>query len=993
MKNAKKLLSAILCTAMVFTSAIWPDTTVQAAGRTNKSVKSITLNVKSKQTMYVGSTKTIKVKKVIPNNASKKVKFKSSAPKVVKVSSRGVMKAVKAGKATVTVTSAYNKKVTKRIKITVKNHVKKKVEVVFDKSQIALKVDVSGKVNAKVKINGKAVKQSITYLSADKKIASVDSNGQVVGVSKGTTTIIAKTSTGQKAQCKVTVTEPDPDKMFEVPYVSTYYFNPKPSYTEENVIPIYITDYNQSEYIENDKSKRMDLAYEVDGKQYYLRDLKLGDNEVNLGRLSVGMHTFSLQSIDKETGWKSHKLYNELWVIDPKEYEITDSETYTVTQADLDKYKISNRDSTDSEDLITTRDGLTQMFQDIRDAGYRKCILLKGTYRINGEGARQTCITVPSEFTVDMNGSTFKLNTITCEPEGGAALVRIKDGAFDSHLINGTLEGDRFERKELGLEKGYLGEGINTLFMGSGKYCSVNNLVIKNTTGHTVGSGTVTYHYMPIKEYKDCYIKDGQEIASDIYKTGDMVDISDWKATDYIRVGNPWGYKGVKTDTPIVYVNFYDADKNFITTVAAMQYRRLKIVDGACYASVTVKSQEECNVDTLLQIYQRDFGDYQEISDVDFYDTRTTAIAMGGCNLLIDRVTYTRCGCSITPCPVDFEDPRQETQDIYYRNVDSFEPTGTATVIDNAGFNHVYENVKNHYIVMRRSVYGGTIRNINDINTSIRWGKMGRKYSSYGRVYNNNCGSINVITDEGCTDSVMYKVKNCTFAGNGFASSLDQVEYESCTITKLNGSTGIFKNCTITPGDYFRDKMYFYNCTFVGAENESDEIKIHHLADKEYGYYNCNFKTKTWLDQNMTSGTFENCEFADVRISLGAFETVPGVNFKNCKINSAFDSFIYVGPFAYSEGYTKIKFENCDITHTGTNLVYLYSKVKNNSIFEFNNCKINKTSGNISSGWLNLANSEEDISVDIKFKGCDVDKGLTKTTQGDESKVRVTFED
>ena len=507
-----------------------------------------------------------------------------------------------------------------------------------------------------------------------------------------------------------------------------------------------------------------------------------------------------------------------------------------------------------------------------------------------------------------------------------------------------------------------------------------------------MGNGTVTYNHMPIKEYRECYIKDGKEIPSDTYKTCELIDISKWKATEYIRVGNPWGYKGVKTETPIVYVHFYDADKNFITTVTAMQYRRLKIVEGAAYASVTVKSEAECNVDTLLQIYQRDFGDYQEISDVDFYDTRTTAIAMGGCNLLIDNVTYTRCGCSITPCPVDFEDPREETQDIYYRNVTEYERTGTATVIDNAGFNHVYENVKGHYIEMRRSVYGGVFRNVNDASTTIRRIKADKKRSSYGRIYNNNCANINLVTDDGCSDSVMAKVKNCTFTGTKFAASTNQVEYDSCTIKSLNGSSGVFKNCTITPGEYFRDKMFFYNCTFV-AEEEKDEILIHHLEDKDYGYYNCKFKAKTILGQNMTSGTFENCEFADMRITLGAFETVPGVNFKNCKINSTYENFIHVGPFAYSVGCTKIKFEDCNITHTGKSLIYLYSKANNNSSIDFENCTINKTTGNISSGWLNLTNSSEDISVDIRFKGCQVDKSLPKTTQGDETKVRVTFED
>ena len=83
--------------------------------------KKITLNKKS-VTLKEGKTFKIKIKKVKPKKASKKVsafKFKSSRKKVATVSKKGVIKAKKAGSCKVTVTSKKKKKVKATIKVKV----------------------------------------------------------------------------------------------------------------------------------------------------------------------------------------------------------------------------------------------------------------------------------------------------------------------------------------------------------------------------------------------------------------------------------------------------------------------------------------------------------------------------------------------------------------------------------------------------------------------------------------------------------------------------------------------------------------------------------------------------------------------------------------------------------------------------------------------------------------------------------------------------------
>ena len=351
--------------------------------------------------------------------------------------------------------------------------------------------------------------------------------------------------------------------MYEkVPYVSTYYFEPKPDYRQDVVIPFYITDYEQSEYLKNDETKTIDFIYEVDGKEYYVKDMKLGDNELNLGKLSIGPHYFAMQAVDKTTGLKSHKLYNDLLVVDPEKEKITAEQTYQITDEDLAKYGINKENSTAEEDLINTRDGLTNLFKEIQEKGYRKCILPQGTYRIKSLN-RSDCIYIPSYLTVDMNGSTFKLDTVTVNNKEGTteavpALIVSFYNVVDAHLVNGTLEGDRMERKALGLENGYKGEAITTLAFYGGKYCSIDHLVIKNTTGHTVmtyggyGTGSSFTEYTPVN------IVNGEEVSDAKCSTSNYIELTKIKAqSDYMRTGQGNGYRGYRGESPIIYIHFF----------------------------------------------------------------------------------------------------------------------------------------------------------------------------------------------------------------------------------------------------------------------------------------------------------------------------------------------------------------------------------------------------------------------------------------------------
>ena len=123
----------------------------------------------TKKVLYVGKTSQLKVV-----NWKKAVKWSSSNNKVVKVSSKGKITAVKTGTATVKARIA---KKTLTCKVTVKSpgmSVKKAVLYVKGKS---LQLKVNG-------VSGKTV-----WSSANKKIVKVSSKGKITAVKKGKTAV------------------------------------------------------------------------------------------------------------------------------------------------------------------------------------------------------------------------------------------------------------------------------------------------------------------------------------------------------------------------------------------------------------------------------------------------------------------------------------------------------------------------------------------------------------------------------------------------------------------------------------------------------------------------------------------------------------------------------------------------------------------------------------------------------------------------------------
>ena len=191
----KKKGSAVVTVTLASKKTASFKVTVQkAAVKTTKittTTKSLTL---AKGATYKKLASSIAV---TPVTSKEKVTYSSSNKKVATVSSKGVIKAKKAGTAKITVKSG-KKKVVVTVKVTgVKT---------TNLSGVPATKNVSKGKSFKIKAiaTPKNTDEKITFKSSNKKVATVTSKGVVKGLKKGTATITVQ-SGSKKMTCKVTV--------------------------------------------------------------------------------------------------------------------------------------------------------------------------------------------------------------------------------------------------------------------------------------------------------------------------------------------------------------------------------------------------------------------------------------------------------------------------------------------------------------------------------------------------------------------------------------------------------------------------------------------------------------------------------------------------------------------------------------------------------------------------------------------------------------------
>ena len=785
-------------------------------------------------------------------------------------------------------------------------------------------------------------------------------------------------------------------------YITDYYYK---EYMEKyNLKEDDWGDDNWTEEVWNNETFTVTVRVEgQDDKLYHY--LKAGDHQVSLGSFSTeGEQKFSILCTDKY-GRNSHELFNFFLVqedIEVKEYIMTEDDLLTYNIKNIDDYekkvyvKVNKLiDSTidtkiqevasstivpshkyicfigtteedengnpimqtkparfwlntiikyatdyDKDTVLmestNTRIGLQKLLDDKKLEGYNKLLLLPGIYRIDHEAP----IYIPTEFTLDMNNSTLKQNQFT----GNKSLMIELNNTFNSHVINGNIEGDYFSHDYANSTNN--SEWINGISIGGeSKYSSFENLSIKNITGYGSTNGlsnsrdnTLSYTYIyPRVIGNNFYIGDidrntGLDITSTTRTTSDYRDISGYSDIGYLSVSIYLGYQGNPCGTWNLICHFYDGNKKFLKSIDSYQYRRIAVPKNSKYMRITILN---ISYPTNLSIQYFRIPTHCSFKNLKYENCRCVGMAPATMkDILVENCEFTNCGQSGAKCALDAEDGWDSMQDVTFKSL-KFNANPNNYFLTCAGHNFVIDGQKNGKVYIWERTRSLIIKNCKNIDLILQGGGKDNivRHGVY-RIFNNNFNSASTVNNLS-----KHNISSTYISGLVSHSTLSILSsasiYTDCIVSVSSKNLGYLSaismtNCVFTPLSTFSDR---YSLQFNGG----------HLSS--YSFNNCKFNGKCQLSNNngFYSAIFSNCSFNDVFIIPSVLSNSNDlILFENCNINYTEYNFIYYSPAAYTKGtYSQIKFNFCTITNSNSkSTVFIYAYAKPNGYCFFNNCTI-----------------------------------------------------
>ena len=578
--------------------------------------------------------------------------------------------------------------------------------------------------------------------------------------------------------------------MDEPPYIATRYVTPTWDINDDVILNFYITDWNQSDVVD----EKMDIQFKVEVRindviKRYTKSI--GENSINLGKLNEGEYELILQATD-EFGRKSHELYNEFRVIDKNEYDNNIlNNTHIITDDELLIYNINKYNSIDN--AHNTKVGIQNLINDLAKSGVRKAVLPLGTYRVDSEYTLATNeiqyiknpITIPSNFILDLNGATIKQDATLHEQSQG--LIFALDYSYDSHIINGIIEGDYGDRDLTPLQNGNpSGEQIGCgTIAGNSKYSSYENLIIRKFCGYAMISGLSKSRAHAITQNISNWIQgdidlNGNLDSSIVEKyTSDFIDLSKFKDVNTIRTGGYLGYLfNPDGDNWIVKYHFYDSFKQYIKTVIGHQYRDIKKPSDAQYLKCTYTSKDSSYLSQVMVIHYY-FPRNCEFKNITFEDTRTCALApFQGNNILIDNCTFARCATNITPVAVDFEDGWHNMQDYCMQYCEILEPVGTGDLVVVGGLDLIFRNNTNWRVSSRGCARGQVFTNNTLVNMNL--GLTSHLLSAF-TICRNNTSYGFIGNGLGTLSDIKLFIDNCIFEKTAYQNTNQKIIIRDCT--------------------------------------------------------------------------------------------------------------------------------------------------------------------------------------------------------------------
>lgn len=743
----------------------------------------------------------------------------------------------------------------------------------------------------------------------------------------------------------------------EVPYIATYYIQPIIDINDEVDINYYVTDYYQREYKEDNVEGRFKIEYWIDNTKYVINNVQPGDNSIHLERLPLGSRLLAFQATDT-SGRKSHRLFQEIKVIDQGKYEIELKQwTYAVTDEDLKNFKIQK----DNTLPIETTTGLNELIKWCVQKQYKKAILPKGIYRIDENGG--VMLENLNQFTLDLNGSTLKLNPNALEK---AMIIALQD-CNESHVINGTLEGDLNEHDFVNAPGD--SEGVHAMIIRGGSYNSFEDLVIKDVTGY--GSNTMFGKETMVGTAEGFNFKLGDIVEGEWVETTERyssekfvpllkyrenttipIELYNYVRKGYFQLGAYLGYQGNVTDNWVYKATFYDENKNYIEAIEGYAYRRMYLPKGAKFVRITLFSSSVPSAKINL------FAIPMPVNCVfkNLYHQNIRAVGMAinsFINLLVEGCTFEKCGYTLAKCAVDAEDGWDLMQDLTFRK-NIFKDNPYNNFLACAGHNFIIEENQVIGIYLWERVRSYVVRN-NQITLQTNYRYETIKRSGYIRVCNNNnliAPSLTLSNEKEMLVLKQEKYKNCVpYVRSNYlpqdSRGIKVVEssFENNNASDCIGSPRYIQliRCTFKNfGTYLSDQSIYKKCSFINAMN----LKLHGSMRKIF--IDCEFINCWMKAQGAMDALFDGCIFKDMTFYLDGYDNkTHKIEVKNCKVEMTTKEFINLRTS------TPIIVTNTEVINNNPSKYYVINCSKNgltSAELTLKDNVITQSSGNIITG-------------------------------------------
>ena len=543
---------------------------------------------------------------------------------------------------------------------------------------------------------------------------------------------------------------------------------------------------------------------------------------------------------------------------------------------------------------IATAEGLQKLLNDKAAAGFRKVVLLPGTYRVSAFRK----VVLPDALTLDLNGATLKENAFT----GCHSVIVALENVNDAHLVNGTLEGDYYEHDYKNSEKNSewpMGFHID----GDTSYCSVENVTVRDITGYGAGNGmgrvnnSLHWFYDGIPWSKNPTVgglnpKDGTVDVSEKGRyTSDYLKVEKAREAGWLQISAYLGYQGIRTRMWQLTGCWYDASKKFLCSETIFQYRPIPIPEGAAFLrlSVVAESGEEAKKSgltaTLFHIpYNCD------VKNCTFDRCRCVGYAASAMkNFLFEGNLFTHSGESSAKCAFDAEDGWDMMHDATFRGNRCVENPVNNSLLTCAGHNFVFEK-NNCDIYMWPRTYSPCVRD-NAINVGT-FKCDTRNRSGYGRFERNTYAvalevsgfkdyagweyAFSDLADSNAEGAEPFSIRfgpTARVVGGTFKARKIALPnafgntFEDCEIERLE--SGRWIGVTMTGGKFYvlNQTNAFERCTFKG-------VTFHTMNGGEQTFAGCTFENCTFHSTSNGSLKFEDCSFAGGGLNT-AYWTMP----------------------------------------------------------------------------------------------------------------------